>query len=698
MATGWERLAVFEGGTVAGLARAQAADGAWHVFAATPVGVFRSRDRGLSWTPLGAGSRVAGAAVIAASPRYAEDGLVYVGARSGLYQWQGDGPSWQQILTDCVVQTIALDAGKPDIRPDGSGLTVLVGTQDDGVLKSLDGGRTWNGANAGLLDLDVESIALSPSFQDDGIAFAATADGLYRTRNGGEAWRQLDVDGNDDFFDAVAVSPGFAEDRRVIVSSVESGLLRSDDGGRSWTDINVDEDIPDDEDSVQSEMGDVSQVALWSTERAVVCSEQGVALSTDGGDTWRLRHRNQWADAVRYASSAVCLDATDSAPEVLLVGTARDGIVRSEDGGASWQPSSAGLMASLISNLLLSPAFADDQTVYSVSLGGDLQRSADGGRTWSAVDTTIELDDDDEAAWEYDDDPDRTIHVQAVIPSPPGGHTLVGASSHGVRLLHDGAEDWQPAWEGVPFAAETPPIMQAVHAIATATTADGVHLLADVRATTTAWALLGSRDGGATWMELPAPDSDAFVKELAITPDSGLDGAHYVATHASFSGDLTLWRSEPGSQRWQSWYADPEAQRSMATPVIALPANPFGDSVVLAYSSRVLRPRPNAWEVTGGARRPVWDAVEPGGEGRAVSIAGLAVSPGYAQDRTLFAATSTGVYVSRDGGASFTAWSSGPDEREPAAVVAVAVSPAYTDDRLVYALGLGGTIWRRADR
>jgi hypothetical protein len=81
--------------------------------------------------------------------------------------------------------------------------------------------------------------------------------------------------------------------------------------------------------------------------------------------------------------------------------------------------------------------------------------------------------------------------------------------------------------------------------------------------------------------------------------------------------------------------------------------------------------------------------------GRLPAITDLVVSPAYAQDRTLFAATSAGVYVSRDGGASFAAWNVG---LEPVSMVAVTLSPAYARDRLVYALGLGGTIWRREDR
>ena len=72
----------------------------------------------------------------------------------------------------------------------------------------------------------------------------------------------------------------------------------------------------------------------------------------------------------------------------------------------------------------------------------------------------------------------------------------------------------------------------------------------------------------------------------------------------------------------------------------------------------------------------------------------LAASPGYQQDRTLFAATSAGIFVSRDGGERFTSWSDG---LEPPAVVAVVPSPAYAEDRVIYALGLGGTIWRRQD-
>src|SRR5262249_27740290 len=134
-----------------------------------------------------------------------------------------------------------------------------------------------------------------------------------------------------------------------------------------------------------------------------------------------------------------------------------------------------------------------------------------------------------------------------------------------------------------------------------------------------------------------------------------------------------------------------------AVQVVALPANRWDDTMVLGLGGHVYRPRQNAWQVSGGRRQPVWETVDLPGEGapgRTVALIALAASPAYAEDRTLFAATSAGIYVSRDGGARFDAWSDG---LESASTVAVAPSPAYAHDRLVYALGLGGTVWRRYD-
>lgn len=76
------------------------------------------------------------------------------------------------------------------------------------------------------------------------------------------------------------------------------------------------------------------------------------------------------------------------------------------------------------------------------------------------------------------------------------------------------------------------------------------------------------------------------------------------------------------------------------------------------------------------------------------SVTALAVSPDYAADGTVVAATTAGVFVSHDRGASFVPWSEGLD---PPSIVALTLSPDYPSSKLVYALGLGGTLWCRRD-
>jgi hypothetical protein len=97
-------------------------------------------------------------------------------------------------------------------------------------------------------------------------------------------------------------------------------------------------------------------------------------------------------------------------------------------------------------------------------------------------------------------------------------------------------------------------------------------------------------------------------------------------------------------------------------------------------------------EVRAGERRPIWRSLEVVGSNALVT--GLATPSTAADASTVFAATSGGVYVSRDGADRFASWGM---KSGPTAVVAVAISPSYASDRWVYALGLGGTIWRRRD-
>lgn len=219
---------MYEGGTIGGLARATAEDGAALVFAATSVGVYRSTDGGRSWTLPGTGSSVPFAESLAASPGFAHDQTLFVCAGDGLYRSTDGGATWHQVLVGSRMLSVTVSPG--DV-PDA---VVLVGTEADGVLRSADLGRTWAGANAGLMDLTAIAVALSPWFASDHVGFAGTPSGLYRTRNAAQSWRAVETGVVEPAVQCMAVSPNFAEDRLVLAGTEADGLLVSNDAGTTW--------------------------------------------------------------------------------------------------------------------------------------------------------------------------------------------------------------------------------------------------------------------------------------------------------------------------------------------------------------------------------------------------------------------------------------------------------------------------------
>ena len=68
-------------------------------------------------------------------------------------------------------------------------------------------------------------------------------------------------------------------------------------------------------------------------------------------------------------------------------------------------------------------------------------------------------------------------------------------------------------------------------------------------------------------------------------------------------------------------------------------------------------------------------------------VTAVVPSPTVEADQTVYVGASSGVFVSRDAGATFQSWNDGLTSRS--------VVSLTTSSNFVYALALGGTIWRR---
>jgi photosystem II stability/assembly factor-like uncharacterized protein len=569
---------------------------------------------------------------VAPSARFAENGRMFAGTQTGFYRSNDAGRSWQHTLSGARVLAIAVVPG------DGREERLFIGTDRDGILRSDDGGQTWTGANPGLLDLTVLALAFSPDAARDRTGFAATASGLYRTRNGGQSWRAVELPLDEPAVQCLALSPFFARDRLVLAGTESDGLWRSDDGGTTW------EPVPGLSPGRIDALAFSTRIA--DTRLVAAATAGGVALSRDGGATWQLTGE---ASPPALALAFV----PDGAGETLVAGLYRGGIARLPlgDGGGDWMPSNAGLTATFLSTLVASPSFAIDRTLFTAGPDAGVRVSRDGGRAWADAGLG-----------------DAAVYGLAIAPEDSGGSLIFAATDAGLRRSRDGKN-----WAGPTPGGESPAGMVAAgpRAQVFAATLDG-HLIA-------------SDDGGKKWRALATPFDGAAVVSLAHAPD----GTLYVGTMQSGAAGTVLWRSAGGGATWVRWL---EERGGASTLPLAVPTDGDGGPFV-ALGGRVLRPRRNASQTRRGARSPLWGGVSLVADGgNPVAITALAVSPHYRADGMLFVATSAGVYRSSDRGRTFDRWNDGLGD---APILALATARA-DDAPIVFALGVDGTIWRRA--
>ncbi len=179
----------------------------------------------------------------------------------GVWVSHDDGEHWRHAGLDgaFIVSRILIDPRDPRTLIVGALGDSFNDSTERGAYRSTDGGLTWSktlyvGPQSGVADL-----ASSPSRPD--VVFAAIwqfrrrpwnftsggpDDGLYRSLDGGRTWRKIVGRG----FPAgplgrigVAVSQSDPQRVYAVVQSGEGTLWRSDDGGTTWRMTNADTDV-----------------------------------------------------------------------------------------------------------------------------------------------------------------------------------------------------------------------------------------------------------------------------------------------------------------------------------------------------------------------------------------------------------------------------------------------------------------------
>jgi hypothetical protein len=150
----------------------------------------------------------------------------------GLWKTVDSGTSWSMVGTDFLgsigCSDVAIDPSNTNVMYLATGDGDAGDTYALGVLKSTDGGSTWNttGLSWGVTLVRTTSrILINPN--NTQIVLCSTSNGVYRTTDGGANWTQT-VSGN---FKDLVMKPG---DPTTWYAS-SNQLYRSTDGGVSWT-------------------------------------------------------------------------------------------------------------------------------------------------------------------------------------------------------------------------------------------------------------------------------------------------------------------------------------------------------------------------------------------------------------------------------------------------------------------------------
>lgn len=477
----WETVARLESGHIFSLVVDPQSEA--KLYAGTETGVYKSTDAGQKWKQVLAN----GTFDLAIAP--GDSNLIFAAGGSGIFKSPDGGTTWRRTLDR---HAYSVGVAQSDSR------VIYAGTPE-GVFKSSDGGEVWVLRDTGMDYPNVGPLAVHPKDPNTVIAgsninlwtwyggpfpISTEGEGIYKTTDGGLSWVRK---GEREFVDVdvieVAVDPN---NPNIVYSGTfcSRGIYRSEDGGASWTVINGGlagrERVRD---LAHYTMRIVTAGSvLWLT------SQGGIIWSTDGGRTWQPpgtlaqppggRHYHgiaispQDANVIfvgtvgydppgtTYYLGARILRSTDGGlswqevgagfpsgsdtgiediafdpinPKVVYVATSSHhhgrtnldvsvtvGIYKSTDGGDSWMPVNTGLANQDVSSIAVSPSKAG--LVYAGTAGG-VFRSFDGGATWAAL--------------------SLTEHVFRLLIDPADPRSIYAGTETGLFWSPDEGDSWQ---------------------------------------------------------------------------------------------------------------------------------------------------------------------------------------------------------------------------------------------------------------
>jgi photosystem II stability/assembly factor-like uncharacterized protein len=235
-------------------------------FGSTGGGIWKTTNGGRAWENISDG--FFGGSIGSIAVADSDANVIYVGGGEktvrgnvsfgyGVWKSENAGKTWVNmgLNTSRHISRIRIHPTNPDIVYAAVMGDLFKGTQDRGVYKSVNGGKTWKkvlfaNQNAGAVDLIIDPTnhrtmyATTWNINRTPYSLSSGGEGsaLWKSTDQGESWVNISeakglpkgVWG----ISGVAVSPVNGERVFAMIENKDGGLYRSDNGGKTWTKVN----------------------------------------------------------------------------------------------------------------------------------------------------------------------------------------------------------------------------------------------------------------------------------------------------------------------------------------------------------------------------------------------------------------------------------------------------------------------------
>jgi sugar lactone lactonase YvrE len=599
--------------------------------------VMKSSDGGVNWSVVPGLGNNGTIAAVAFSPGYAQDQSIFVATNQGLFRSANQGTSWTSLYKPSL-ESMALS---PNFAADN---TIFIVTTANTVLQSANRGQTWTAVSTpSPLTAGLTVIAVSPNFDVDQTLFVGTnANGIFGSTNAGASWTSVTPGLTLPAVSAVAFSPGFSADRTVIAATEGQGVLVSSSAGSSWTFANSGLADPN-----------VTALALSPTFAAdstfwAATGSSGVFQTTTLGASWNpataISRQPSCLTQTHYQAIAA---AAGNGGTVLFLAT-YEGMWTSTAAGSSWQYIDT-LPTRIIRHIHMSPAFAQDGTIFASAYGS--------GNLWST---------NAGVSWIFQNSGMQAPYTDASGLSP--NFTNDGTAFSGNYLGLERTTNWGATW-------------QMMHGSGIAAYPRALAISPNFANDQTVF--IGGEPAATYYCPNPPP---AQPPGLYISTDAGSVwalsslngvGVDWIAVSPGFATDLTAFASSPTGGLYRT------ANGGVSWTLLTFPGSPSGMAVVAVSPNFSNDGTVLAGGISGGIYRSTnrgntWTQIS---QSASIRVLDIQFSPNFANDQTLFVGTvQEGLMMSTNGGRALTPVTTFPDTF----AIAIGISPNFAVDGAIF--------------